>query len=133
MLYEVITTIHIGSSIASGQTIGVYSSKALQNLDVLNGNTAKLLTVPLTLNGNLSITGGSSTLNANGLNLNIGGDFTNGGVFTSNANTTTFNGSASQTITGTINFYRLSKTTSNTVTLAPSATIGVSNLLTIVV
>jgi len=71
-------TIHIGSSIASGQTIGVYSSKALQNLDVLNGNTAKLLTVPLTLNGNLSITGGSSTLNANGLNLNIGGDFTNG-------------------------------------------------------
>jgi len=55
----------------------------------------------------------------------------NGGVFTSNANTTVFNGSTSQTITGTINFYRLSKTTSNTVTLAPSATIGVSNLLTI--
>ncbi|MCK9205970.1 MAG: T9SS type A sorting domain-containing protein [Salinivirgaceae bacterium] len=121
-------TIHIGHSSTTGQTIGIYSTAALQNLDILNNNTATLLTVPLSLNGNLNIISG--TFNANGLDLNIAGDFANAGTFTSNNNSTSFNGTASQSISGvTTTFYNFSKPNSNTLNL--NSPIIVSNELVV--
>lgn len=117
-------TIHIGSAAVGNQTIGIYASPSLQNLDVLNGSTAQLITVPLNLNGNLSVTNGS--FNANGLDLNIGGNFINNATFTHGNNTTTFNGSVTQAISGSTpaTFYNLSKTKANTLTINTGITIA---------
>lgn len=120
-------TIHIGSPSVGSQTIGIYSTPTLQNLDVLNSCTAKLLTVPLTLAGNLSITSG--VFNANGLALNIAGDFTNSGTFTHVNNTTTFNGSVAQAINGATTFYNLTKSTSNTLNVNSPITVANDLLL----
>lgn len=122
-------TIHIGSASVGGQTIGVYSTPSLQNLDVLNNSTARLMTIPLTLNGDLSISSG--TFNANSLALNIGGNFINNSTFTHGDNTTTFNGSSAQAISGSTSttFYDLYKTTTNTLTTSTTTT--VANVLAI--
>lgn len=120
-------TIHIGSVAVGSQVVGVYSTPTLQNIEVLNGCTAKLLTVPLTLAGNLTITSG--VFNANGLDLNIGGNFTNSGTFTHGNNTTTFNGTSDQAITGTTVFYKLTKTSTNTLTTNSAITVADDFLL----
>jgi hypothetical protein len=102
-------TIYIGSATVGSQTVGIYSSIPLQNLEVLNSASANMLTVPLTLNGNLTISSG--TFNANGLALNINGNFVNNAAFIHGNNTVTFAGSSNQNISGSTatEFYNLTK------------------------
>jgi hypothetical protein len=124
----------IGNALTpASQTIGVYSNKDLQNIVVntTNGPTLRLWIGTLTLNGNLTINTGG-TVNANGLDLVIKGNFTNSGTFTANGNTTYFSGGSAQTITGATTFYNLTKNTSANLNLAAgSANLIVSNILDI--
>jgi hypothetical protein len=93
-------TLQLGdATTAAGTTMQVNASIPIQNLVVSNGVavTALLLTNPLTVKGNLTINSG--TLNSNGLNLTVAGNWTNSGVFTPGAGTVTFNGAS--TVSGT--------------------------------
>ena len=114
------TTINIGDATNTpvSQTIGIYSSIPLNALTVnsFHSPTAKIWVVPLTLNRNLTISTGAF-FNANGLTLNCKGNFTNAGTFIPVLNTTIFNGSATQTITGNTNFYNLTKSNANILNL----------------
>lgn len=130
------STIQIGNSnTRTGQIIGVYSAHPLVNLTLdntsANNPSAKLMIADHTLNGNLTINSGT-TFNANALDVNIKGDFTNTGTFTPNGNTVYFTGASTQTITGSVNFFNIVKdTTSNTLILASSALVSASNLFSI--
>ena len=91
-------TLQIGDLNSAGsQTIRIQSSRPVGNLLVSNA-TAQLVSSSLTVAGNIMIQTGM-TLNANGLNLSLGGDWTNGGAFSSGGNTVIFNGSGAQTLT----------------------------------
>ncbi len=94
-------TIQIGdASTPVNQTIRINSTTPVYNLTVnaTNAPTAQLLTNDLTVKNDVTISGG--TLNANSLNLNVGGHWTNDGTFTPGAGTVTFNGLANQNLTG---------------------------------
>jgi hypothetical protein len=112
------TTINIGGASGSPQ-IGIYSSVPLHHLNIVSTGTpvAKMWYVPLELNGDLTINSGAS-LDANGLLLTLKGDFANNGTFTHNSNTTLFDGTGTQTITGVTTFYNLTKQSTNDLQLA---------------
>ncbi len=118
------------------EDMSIYATVTLDDLEIntTNGPTLTLMTIGLTLNGDLLVETGTN-LDANGLALTIGGDFNNtdgASGFTANSNTTTFNGSATQVITGNgTTFYNLTKNTSNTLQLAGSTDITVSNNLSV--
>lgn len=88
------------ASTPAGQTMRVNSTAPVYNLVVNahNAPTAQLVANPLTVKNDVTISGG--TLNANGLNMNVGGNWTNNGAFTAGAGTVTFNGAGSQTVGG---------------------------------
>jgi hypothetical protein len=124
-------TLQIGdANTANAQTIRIQSSRPIGNLLISNATTqatkptAQLLTSSLNAVGSLTIQSGT-TLNANGLNVSLGGDWTNSGTFTG-GNTVTFNGTGAQALsrTGGETFSNLiiSKT-SGTLTLNNSATV----------
>lgn len=120
-------TINLGGASGSPQ-IGIYSSVPLPNI-VINGTgtpTVRLWNIPLSVDNNLIINSGA-IFDANGLQINIKGNFTNSGNFISNNNTTVFNGSSSQGITGTTTFFNLSKTTASTLNI--NSNIQISNNL----
>lgn len=127
------STIQLGdANTDANQEIGIYSTVNLKNLttDNTSGNSpvARMWTIPLTLDEILTI-GASTEFNANGLDLTVKGDFINNGTFTPNQNTTYFAGTSAQQLTGETGFYKLTKSTANTVTFNSAVT--VSNLLTI--
>lgn len=119
------TTIQFGhtSTAAGSENLTIKSTISLYDLVVDNSSgtsdfpTLSLLNTSLTIANDLTIEA-NTTMDASGLALNIAGNFTNSGTFTANANTTTFNGSSAQIITGATTFYNLSKTGANTVQLA---------------
>jgi hypothetical protein len=95
-------TLQIGNaSTPVSQTIRINSTVPIYNLVVnaTNSPTAQLVTNGLTVLNDVTISGG--TLDANDLNLNIGGNWTNNGNFTPGTGTVTFDGFNSQTIGGT--------------------------------
>ncbi|QKG78782.1 hypothetical protein [Tenuifilum thalassicum] len=110
------STVHFGhtSTVAGNADFTLYAGRALRNIQVNSTNSPSLTldVVPLTLYGNLTINSGA-TFDANGLDLNIYGNFTNNGTFIANYNSTYFKGSVDQQITGQTTFYNLYKTTSN--------------------
>lgn len=118
------TTIHIGGASGSPQ-IGVYTSVPVYNLNIVSTGTpvAKMWNVPLDVDGTLTINSGA-TFNANGLQLTIKGDFTNNGTFNHNLNTTVFDGSGTQTITGVTTFYNVTKQSTSTLQLASNIQIN---------
>ena len=77
-------------------TFGGTGGIIIANTGAITMNAAKVLNnlIPLTINN-------GSTLIANNLNLNIGGNFSNSGTFTGGTGTVTFGGSSVQTIGGT--------------------------------
>ncbi len=96
-------------------------------IDSLNAGSPSVQVVvnPLDLSNNVKIHN-SGTLDANGLQLNIGGDFENNGTFTSNSNQTIFDGTT-QSISGSTStgFYDLTISSSGEV--GTSATLTVNN------
>lgn len=104
-------TVQIGDDTytTAGETITINATAPVYHF-VVNANnnpTAKLSITGLTIKGNATIESGA-TFNANSLDIDLAGDFTNNGSYTSGLNTTTFNGaSVSQTITGDTDFYNL--------------------------
>lgn len=134
-LYLDPTTSNIGSGMtftlgggSGSPQIGIYSSVSIPNI-IVSGTgtpTVKMWNVPLSILGNLTINAGGS-FDANGLQLNIKGNFINIGTFTHNNNTTVFNGTTTQAITGATTFYNFTKSTSNTLNV--NSNIQVSNSL----
>lgn len=84
-----------------GQTMTINTVSPVGNLRVASANaTAKLATNPLTVYSDVQLQAG--TFNANNLNVTLGGNWTNtGGTYTPGTNTTTFSGTAAQTISRT--------------------------------
>ncbi len=111
-------TFQVGNaSTPSSQTILVNSAIAIHNLTVNSINATARLSTALTVNGNIHIAAG--TLDANNLNLTIGGNWTNDGTFNAGTGTVTFNGSSGQTLGGsaTTPFNNLTINNSSGVTL----------------
>ena len=105
-------TLQIGdASTPAAQTMQINASIPIYNLVVSNGVavTAQLATNSLTVKNNVTINSG--TLNANALNITLGGNWTNSGTFTASTGTVTFNGTAVQQIFGS------STTTFNNLTI----------------
>lgn len=119
----------------ASHTIDIDASKAIGSLIISNAPTsltARLLINDLTVNTNLTIDAGS-TFNTNGLDINIGGGFTNNGTFTGTGSTTTFNGAGAQaaTFNSSTTFNELVVNKSGTVTFAGSTNPTVTDNLVI--
>ena len=94
------------------------------------GGTTWTLAAAVDINNDLTITGG--TIDADGNTINIAGDWLNSDTFTHNDNSVVFDGSQSQTITGTNTFYDLTKQNpGGTFTIPSSVTTTVDNDLAI--
>ncbi|MCB2194935.1 MAG: hypothetical protein KQH79_03700 [Bacteroidetes bacterium] len=110
------SVIAFGSSdTKAGQSMSIYSSVDLKNVEVDNSSTndpqLTMSTVSLTLD-TLTIDA-LTTFDANGLDLNLNGDLIANGAFTANQNNTYFLGTNNQQIVGSPTFWNLYKTTSN--------------------
>ena len=97
-------TLQIGdANTANTQIIRIQSAHPMGSLLVSNATTqaikptAQIITSSLNLAGSVTIQSGT-TLNANGLNVSLGGDWTNNGTFMG-GNTVIFNGTVGQAIT----------------------------------
>jgi hypothetical protein len=131
-------TLQIGDAgTANAQTFRINSLHQIGSLLVSNATsqatkpTAQLITSSLNVVGNITIQSGT-TLNANGLNISLGGDWSNSGTF-AGGNTVTFNGSGPQTLIKpggeTFNDLSIIKT-GGTLTLNSSATVNGTLTLT---
>lgn len=116
-------TLQIGDAFTpAAQKIQINSTKEIGNLVINSTNaTAILNTNSLTVANDVTINSGS--LNANNLNLTLGGNWLDNGTFISGTGTVTFNGSA-QTITKTTGetFNHLTLSGSGTKTLGGNVT-----------
>jgi len=88
---------------AGNQSYTLNSSVTLNDVTVTGNGGSNTATVTvndqaLTLN-TLTLSEANSTFNANGFDLNITGDLSNSGTYTSGSNTTTFNGTGAQALT----------------------------------
>lgn len=123
-------TLQIGdASTPAAQTIQINASIPIYNLTISNGVavTAQLSTNSLTVKNNVLINSG--TLNANALNITLGGNWTNSGTFTASTGTVTFNSNtAAQTLTGATTFYNL--IINNTFATSPQITLGMNTTAT---
>lgn len=109
------------ASTPAGQTMQINSTKEIGGLVVNSGATAILNTNPLTIANGVTINSG--VLNANNLNITLGGNWLNAGTFTSGTATVTFDG-ANQSITKTTGetFNNLTLSGSGTKTLGGTIT-----------
>ncbi|MCK5029182.1 MAG: hypothetical protein KAR57_06080, partial [Bacteroidales bacterium] len=114
------TVIQFGhtSTTAGNGNFTLYAGNFLMNLTVntTNSPTLTLDVVSLTLDEDITINA-NSEFDANGLDVNLNGDFINSGTFTPNLNNAYFLGSTAQQITGATTFWNLHKTTANALTL----------------
>jgi CSLREA domain-containing protein len=124
--------------IQSGHTVTVTASVSADQLTVDAGGTLTIsgsvtLTIAngtgtdATVNGTLT-NGGNLTLAASSL-MNVGGTFTNSGIFNANTSTVDYDGSGAQTV-APVNYYNLNISgdrSGATVTMA-SGTVGIAHL-----
>ncbi|MBN1252635.1 MAG: T9SS type A sorting domain-containing protein [Bacteroidales bacterium] len=115
------TEITIGNAnTPASQNIGMYINKPLKNLVIAGSNNpvTTLWTVPITVEEDFTI-GINTEFDANGLQINMQGNFINNGTYTHNNNLVLFNASTAQEIQGNsaTTFYQLTKSTANTLTL----------------
>ncbi len=109
-------TLQIGDgSTLAGQVMGINSTAPVGNLLINSANATGLLqTNSLTVNGNVTVAAG--TLNANNLNITLGGNWSRTGTFTPGTGTVTFTNTLAQSITGATTFYSLAINNSTAVT-----------------
>lgn len=110
------------ASTPAGQTIGVYAGQNLMDLTIEGANapTVQAWIVPITIDGNLTITTG--VFDANALDVTLNGNLTNSGTYMANGNTTYFEGAFDQIITGNTTFYNLIKQTNPSALILGAAT-----------
>jgi hypothetical protein len=127
-------TLQIGDgSSPDAAVIRINSTAPVYHLTVNNATsqatkpTAQLLTNGLTIKGDATIQSGT-TLNANGLNINLAGNWSNSGTFTPGTGTVTMDGASAQTMSGST-FYNLTINNASGVSLLTDET--VSNTLTL--
>ena len=121
-------TLQIGdASTPTGQTVKIETTVAIHNLLVNSANVTAFVQTNAITAKNVTLTAG--TLNANNLNITVGGDWTrqSAAVFTPGTNTVTFNGTADQIINGTAasqTFYNIvvNKSSGTTLTVGGSTT-----------
>ncbi|MBK7710437.1 MAG: hypothetical protein IPJ37_05460 [Bacteroidales bacterium] len=108
---------------AAEESFKIDANISLNNLTIngfaaADAAIASLLVNPLVVNGNLTLSDGFSTLTANNLDVSIGGNFTNSGIYNYGTNTTRFTGNT-QSILGTTisNFYNLVVSPVNSLTV----------------
>jgi hypothetical protein len=97
-------TFQIGnSSTSASQIFKINSAVPIFNLTINNTNnpTGRLDTNDLTVNGTITIVGGTLDAATNNKNITIRGNWSNSGTFTPGTGAVTFNGGAAQTIGGT--------------------------------
>lgn len=93
--------VQIGDNLTSaGQTFHINSSIPIPNLVISNGvaATAQITGNPLTVYGDITINAG--TLDANSLNVDLDGNFTNNGSYLSGTGTFLVDGATAQTLGG---------------------------------
>lgn len=126
-------TLQIGNSTSpANQIININSNTSIGGLNVNSSNvTARIVTNSLSIINNVQITSGN--LNANNLNIALGGNWqNNGGVFTAGTASVTFNSNTAQSI------YKLGGETFNHLVLSGtgiktcSAAVTVSGNITII-
>ena len=127
--YDVIYTDSLTST--GDELLGVGLRDVTIDLINVAGNSSRLtLTNNISLTGNLLITNGE--LIANTYNISIGGDLTNNGIFTANTSTVNFNGTVSQTISGSSVTQFNNLTISNTLdTVYATSNFNVTNTMTV--
>ncbi|MFC2096515.1 beta strand repeat-containing protein, partial [Bacteroidota bacterium] len=107
------------------QTIGIYSSIELENIEIsTNGavKTVKVYSLPLTIDSLLVNTG--QTFDANSNNIVLNGNLRNDGTYTTGSNTTSFIGSQQKIVgIGTYTFDNLTIQTADSVRLYNDITI----------
>ncbi len=113
-------------------TTTTYNSLQLSGVETydLTGN----LTGTNAMTGNLTIDSGATldTTSANSYGITLAGNWANSGTFTPNANTVTFDGSGTSTLSGSTTFYDLaSATAGKTLTLTRGSTQTVTHDLTL--
>lgn len=91
-------TLQIGdASTPAGQTMNVNTDVTIHNLHVNSANAiARLNTNSLSIANNVTISSG--TLNANNLNISLGGNWSSAGSFTPGTGSVTFNSNSAQSI-----------------------------------
>jgi hypothetical protein len=91
-------TVQFGNNTTpSSQIFKVFSTSEFPNFTIHNANSTVSLQSPITIDNNLTITAGS--LLSNGNNINLYGNWSSTGTHTPGANTTSFIGTGTQTIT----------------------------------
>ncbi|WP_218022461.1 LamG-like jellyroll fold domain-containing protein [Chryseotalea sanaruensis] len=112
----------------TAQNIGIKSSVPLYNLTIAGSNSpvAKIYTLPLIVSNDLTISS-STTLNAQGINLTIGRNFTVDGSYVNGNNLTTFTNAGAAAVSGVtsaLSFYNFTKSGAGTLTVNKDITIN---------
>ncbi len=118
-------------NVANYGTSADYYNLKINSTDSADSYSASA--IALAVNGTFTLAGGTFTAPSAGNSFYVTGNFTkSGGTFTHNSATTTLDGT-SQTITGSIGFYNLTKTVSatDTLTFSASSTTTVTGTLTL--
>ena len=106
----------------SAQSIGVFTYGNL----IISNTASATAAGGLTIAGSVSIAAGA-TFKGGNLTHTVAGNWANSGTYTPNKSTINFNGSASQTISGSTTFYNLTVTNSANMNLANGSLIYISN------
>ncbi len=121
-------------TVATGEDFTLYAANPIERLEIDNPANVEpkltLTSVPLVLNGDLFIDN-NATFDANGLDVNIRGYWTNNGDYVANGNKVTFDGTNPQQIRGATEFYDLYKTSGNNVSIEDGSTLTVDNYLSL--
>jgi len=119
--------------IFNGTTAQTVPSATYGNLTISNSGATATANGALTIAGSVSISSGAAFAGST-YSHTVSGDWTNsGGTYTSGTATVTFNGTGSQTITGSSNFYNLSITNASPATnmnLASGSITGIAGAFT---
>jgi len=123
------------STSSGNNNFTIYAGKDLLNLTTDNSSTTNpkltMNVVPLTIQENLNI-GAGTELDANGLDINMYGNFNNSGVFTANENKVYFIADTTQLINGITTFYDLYKITgTDTLKLGSNSEITVEHYMSL--
>jgi MSHA biogenesis protein MshQ len=111
------------------QTMAV-ANVTYPNLVLAGSGTKSVSGGTMTVLGDLTISNGTTYNGSGNPAVNLAGDFTNSGTFTSGSGTFTFNGTSAQTLTGSTTFTRLALSNAAGLTMA-SGDVTVTTLLTL--